>query len=139
MIDDLKGISLKEKNIFTLLEKEFTTTKSVINTRKKLQDLKNSIDETLFELVIEELKEIQEDLVWSKSERGKYILKINDWFDSFKDEFRSIKEYDNIYIGGHPDILCIIVTGKINEHNRDDLMQFLVEKEPPYKLKTQFI
>jgi len=64
---------------------------------------------------------------------------MNNWAETFREEFRTIKEYENILIGGHSEIKCVLITGKMDSKKLDDLVNYIMSKNPPYKLKIELL
>lgn len=92
----------------------------------------------LFNMILQELEEIKEDLSWIGTKKGKYIAAINDWQQNFYSEFRSKKEFENIFIGGHSQRMVVFLTGILNttkEYER--LLDYVKSKNPPFKLLSQ--
>jgi len=137
LIEDIKKEIPSEEETIDLLSIEILDNESITKVRKKIKEIKDKISSANLVVLNEELSEIKEDLKWVKSKRGQYVIEINNWYKSFRDEFRSIKEYEDIMIGGHSKIMCVFITGKINKELVDQLTKYIVEKRPPYKLKFE--
>lgn len=113
-----------------------------IEEKRDLSELKKSIDRVdefiskeLKRQLLSEYKEIKMDLKWIGSDRGKYIIEFNEWFQEFHTEFSTIKKFENIMIGGHSEKKVIFITGKLNsEKNYENLLEYIKEKKPPFKL-----
>ena len=83
----------------------------------------------------EELAEMVEDLHWSKSKQGKAVLEINNWSQSFRDEWRSDPRFDDMYIGTHSELHVILVAGTAkNSVDLDAAISLIESKDPPRKL-----
>ena len=105
---------------------------------KNVNQLKGYISEESFRMILEEQTEIKNDLKWIGSKRGKYILEINDWVQSFYSEFRSNKEFEDVLIGGHSERMVVFLTGKIEGKDTfEKLLNFIESKKPPHKLLFQ--
>jgi len=137
LIEDLKKELLNEKGVIDLLSSEMLDKKSIAIVSIKIKELKDKISIANFLMLKEELSEIKEDLKWIKSKQSQYIIEVNDWYNSFKDEFKSIREYEDVFIGSHTKIMCVFVTGKIDKTLVHELTNYLLKKKPPYKLRLE--
>lgn len=114
---------------------KFVDKKDFKSIKKIVTSVKKRIGDDLYFQLQEELNEIKEDYVWKNSKRGGYILNINEWYETFREDFNSLLKYENVYIGAHENIEAVFVTGKLqNQDDENDLVEFLKNKKPPYKL-----
>lgn len=71
--------------------------------RKAVADLKRLVPTEQGESLSDELREIVDDARWAKTQRGKYVLEVNQWLQPFHAEFRAKRAFLNVMIGGHAD------------------------------------
>lgn len=102
---------------------------------KAVKSLKKIVPQESYESLMDEAREIKEDFAWKKSDRGKYVLEINDWVLSFFEEFRSKDEYKDVFIGSHSELEVVFVCGKVaGPEEYDSLMAYIESKNPPRKI-----
>jgi len=140
LIDDIANSvpSISEDDM-NILRQSINNQKEIKATQEVVFRCKNIISELLHEQLEEELREITEDLKWKKSKRGKAVIIINEWSQTFYGEFRSFDKYENVFIGGHSEINNVIfITGNVKyNEDIDDLLHYLKSKNPPFKIVTQ--
>lgn len=125
---------IKNLSIKFVDKKDFRSIKEIVTSVKKY------ISDDLYFQLQQELNEIKEDYVWKNSKRGEYILNINEWYETFREDFNSLLKYENVYIGAHENIEAVFVTGKLKKQDdENDLIEFLKNKQPPYKLFVSLI
>ncbi len=125
-------------SVFNVISTEINDQNDFKNLKEAIPYLKDHLSEGLYNAILEEQEEIQKDLKWISTKRGKYILAINNWQESFYTEFRSKHEFDNVFIGGHAARMVIFLTGKVDGKDTfDDLLTYVNSKNPPYKLLIQ--
>jgi hypothetical protein len=108
--------------------------------KKAIKSLKKIVQKETCEALIEEPDEISNDFSWKKTKRGQYVSNIQDWAQSFHYEFREMKEFEDVYIGGHSEREVVFVTGKLKSKEVfNKLLGFIESKEPPYKLLTKIL
>lgn len=108
---------------------------SLIELKEILSKVKRMAAEDLLEDFKEEAAEIKDDFKWLSTKRGKYIVAINEWLETFFGEFRSFPEFENVVIGGHTEKQVVFVSGTVADlptHKR--LAAFIQAKAPPFKL-----
>ncbi|GAA4821074.1 hypothetical protein [Algivirga pacifica] len=136
IIDEVKEINLSEKSeLISIICQDFINSRQVKKAINKIKKNEFYLESELQCDIIEELEEVLEDLQWKESKKGLYVLTINKWLDSFRDEFNTIDKYQSVYLGGHSSINCIYVTGKLPDKDRGELVQYLKVKNPPFKIK----
>ena len=111
------------------------TKADVKNLGEAAKLLKNTISGETSETLNEEIQEIAEDFEWSGTTRGKYIMTINNWAQTFHSEFRAMKEFEDAMIGGHTEM---IVCGKVKSNDvREKLLKYVQSKNPPFKVHVK--
>ena len=110
----------------------------VSELKKALSAVKPLISTGTYEALHEELAEIREDFSWAKSNRGKYVLEIQDWVQTFHADMRSQKRFEGLYVGGHESLEIVYVVGKAaSVEVVDELVAFLHKRNPPRKIMTK--
>ena len=113
------------------------TRKDAKSLRKSLKSIRPIVPNDIYESLNAELDEILDDFSWSKSERGQYVVRINDWVQEFYKTMRSDPRFDNILIGGHAKMHVVFITGSISSHEHlNELMTLVNQNQPPYKTHT---
>ena len=138
LLDEIES-ELKGKQLgFEIFTKEVESKQDFEELDKSLEDLKQVISKDLFAKVEEEVKEISQDLKWTSTKRGKYVMEVNNWIQSFYSEFRKNPDFENVFIGGHSKRLVIFLTGKIkNQELNEQIEKFIISKSPPFKILNQ--
>jgi hypothetical protein len=93
--------------------------------------LPNALRETLRE----ELAQIRADNRWLGTKRGRYVMAVNLWLETFHREFRSRAEFAKVQIGAHTEKEVVCIAGSVRSQQvLDELLTYVASKNPPYKL-----
>ena len=132
--DSTKTVPMKIKEALRI---SCETPKDANALRKALKSIQLIVPDDIYESLHEELDEIIGDISWSKSERGKYVIEINEWVQNFYTTLRSDHRFDDILIGGHAKMHVLYIAGGISSHeNLNELMMLVNNNQPPYKIHT---
>lgn len=103
-----------------------------------IRDVRKSVDIEHYESLRDELREIREDNRWLGSNRGRYVLAINSWIQSFHADFISLAKFSDVMLGGHATKEVVFVCGKVaTQRDHDDLLAYIQSKRPPFKVLVQ--
>jgi hypothetical protein len=78
-----------------------------------------------------ELTEIEQDLAFAQSRRGKFILFMNDWSQSFHVQRKADRGLDGVALGAHPDQERVIAHGSVATHDALTRLVQLLTAHPP--------
>lgn len=121
-----------------VLRAEVRSRKDFTTLKKAIAEIAPMISESSREALEEELQEIQEDLEWVGSARGRYVIAINEWIQPFHQEFHAIERFARVLVGGHAEREVVFATGSVE--TREDyqaLLEYLASKNPPFKIHTK--
>lgn len=111
----------------------FETPERIKKVREKIKALKKAATSTVkivADAVLEELAEIESDLKFAKSRRGKFILFVNDWAQCLYKEVRTKPCFDNIIAGSHMEKEVIVIAGTVSKHEHlIDLVRAVEKKD----------
>lgn len=137
IIDELEEDSEVEipQALLSNLKQKIQNSNDIKNLEKTIKDLSKYVSEDTIEPLLDELEEIKEDFECSETDKGKSTLVINDWTQLFHNEFRDIKEFDDVFIGAHTEKNVVFVCGKVkNREIKEKLESYVKSKEPPLDL-----
>lgn len=134
LIEDLAD-QLDKETLSSLEDFKCTSKESLVLLKKFASKVKRMAKGDLLEDFMEEAAEIKDDFKWLSTKRGKYVVAMNEWVETFFSEFRSFPEFENVMIGGHSEKLVVFVTGKVADlTTHKKLAAFIQAKAPPFKL-----
>ncbi len=94
----------------------------------------------LYEDLIDELNEIRDDLRWSNSKSGLYVIELNKWVESFYDDLNDLIQSSRLVVGGHAEKKVVLITGrKSSQKELNDLVEFLESKRPPFPIYIELL
>lgn len=103
--------------------------------KESLESLSGDLPEDFIDYLWEEVDEIEDDIEWAASDKGKEIISINRWTEQFYDEFRAMDEFEEVMIGGHTGESAILVAGEVKaESDIKKLKDYIVSKNPPLEV-----
>lgn len=121
-----------------LLSRKINTETDLKELIDAIESLSDDLPEDYVDYLMEECDEMEDDIEWAASAKGKEILSINDWAQEFHDEFRTLSEFDDVFIGGHTEKSVIFVSGKVKlETELHKLKEYVVSKNPPLEILMQ--
>jgi hypothetical protein len=86
----------------------------------------------------EQMAEIGADNRWLGTVRGRYVMAVNLWVETFHREFRSRPEFAKVCIGAHTGKEVVCLGGSVGSQQvLENLLAYVVSKQPPYKLLVQ--
>lgn len=97
LVDEIFEINEKYKDEQILKEK-LKSKDDLIKLKEFLDREIKHQDDALYDSCIEELREMKEDLRWSSSKDGKFILKLEDWVLDARNKIAQ-QGWDKIFIG----------------------------------------
>lgn len=131
--DHLSGEKLESAK--QMLSKKIVTEDDIDELKESLESLSDELPEDFIDYLWEEVDEIEDDVEWAASDKGKEIISINRWSDQFYDEFRSMDEFNEVMIGGHTEQSTILVAGEVNqESDIQKLKDYVASKNPPLEV-----
>ncbi|MBL8756096.1 MAG: hypothetical protein JNK15_22575 [Planctomycetes bacterium] len=78
-----------------------------------------------------ELDEIERDLEFARSRRGKFILFSNDWAQSFHAERKADRGLDGVALGAHGELERIVAAGTVDSPDALVRLVHLLAAHPP--------
>ena len=131
--DHLSGDKLESAK--KMLSKRIVTGDDIDDLKESLESLADDLPEDFIDYLWEEVDEIEDDIEWAASDKGKEIISINRWAEQFYDEFRAMGEFDDVMIGGHTGESSILVAGEVKqESDIQNLKNYVTSKNPPIKV-----
>ncbi|MCQ2193048.1 MAG: hypothetical protein MJZ23_09370 [Paludibacteraceae bacterium] len=104
-----------------------------------MNENKNRLGASLYTELIDETKEISEDIRWSRSEEGKLILKIESWIEEQRKVLDEKWPNEFIYIGRSIDEpISLIIGGLVSSMKEDELVNFFNSQKPPISVSYKF-
>jgi hypothetical protein len=112
----------------------FNTSERVSKVRKKIEDIKTASPSLALagvaDEVLEELDEIADDLGFATSRRGKFVMFANDYAQEVYKEMRATADFNDLYIGSHPEREELVLTGTARSFDVLSASLSLVSKYP---------
>lgn len=133
LFDENKIVATKK-----LLSRTVLTENDLKELQEAIESLADDLPEDYIDYLLEECDEMEDDIEWASSDKGKEILAINDWIQKFYDEFRAKPEFNEVLIGSHTEKSVVVVTGEVKlEIELYNLKEYVSSKEPPLEVLYQ--
>lgn len=135
LVDEVRDECGADYEIPSVLEATVDSKTDVKALKDAIKAMKPRLSEYLFEALQEECREIKDDFKWIGTKQGGYIMRINEWAETFHDEFLTIKKYEGANISGHLSRQVVMVHGKVrSERTLKQLIKYVKSKDPPFKM-----
>ena len=92
---------------------------------------RSDIIESVADAILEDLDEIEDDLKFAESRRGKFVLFVNDWVQILYKDLRKSENSNDIVVGPHVDSELILVHGEVKESSHLRQIIKLISALPP--------
>ena len=135
LVDEVREECGADFEVPSILEATIDSKTDMKALKDAIKAMKPRLSEDLLEALREECQEIADDLKWIGTKRGNYIMRINEWVEPFHAEFRAMKQYDDVIMGGHSSRQVVMLSGKVKTKRiLKQLVKYIESKGPPFKL-----
>jgi hypothetical protein len=139
LLEDLRANPEFESVFRKLGSASFSVDSEVRSFRLKLKKSPTArlqIGESLWDAVLEELQEIETDLKWSKTTRGKLVLSANCYAEKLYELIRKEKAFENVFIGAHSERMAFNIVGTVKDVAcLEFLAKMVAESRPDYPVE----
>ena len=126
----LNDLSFWCEGVFQSEERIEKVRKKVLRARDLTEASAAAIRE-IADQVLEELREIEEDLKFAQSRRGRFILFANDYGQELYGDLRKVAALDEVMVGSHPEREELVVSGRVEAAEHLSQLASLIAEHPP--------
>jgi hypothetical protein len=107
------------------------------STLKKSSAVQTELGDLLWNEILDELQEIETDLKWSKTSRGKLVLAANRFAEKLYVSLRKHHSFKDVFVGAHAERMAFSVVGFVNDiEYLTSLKKMIADARPDYPVEV---